>query len=134
MRIITSLLLATALCTPAAFAQSASTPPCNGSRAIIRVSEIKPDSTMDKFLAAVAAQKAWYAAHLPTDKIFVSRIIERGATDYSATQAITYHLYGGGPEPKHDADFDAFVKLFGESSTIKTTYYACLPSEMVPVK
>jgi hypothetical protein len=134
MRILASLLVAAALCTPAAFAQSASMPACDGTRAIVRVSDIKPDSTMDKFLAAVAAQKAWYAAHFPTDKIFVSRVLERGASDYSTTQAITYHFYGGGPEPKHDADFDAFVKLFAESSTIKTTYLTCIPADMVPVK
>jgi hypothetical protein len=137
MRILSSLVLAAGLFAPAAFAQTAATappPPCDGTRAIVRVSDIKPGSSMDNFLAAVAAQKAWYAAHVPADKIFVSRVIERGASDYSTTEAITYHFYGGGPEPKHDADFDAFVSLFGASSTIKATYFTCIPAGMAPAK
>ena len=82
MRILSSLVLAAGLFAPAAFAQTAATappPPCDGTRAIVRVSDIKPGSSMDNFLAAVAAQKAWYAAHVPADKIFVSRVIERGS-------------------------------------------------------
>ena len=135
MRILSTLALIAGLAAPAAFAQTAATPPpCSGTMAIIRVSDIKPESSMDNFLAAVAAQKAWYAAHVPADKIFVSRVIERGASDYSATQAITYHFYGGGAEPRHDADFDAFVKLFSASSTIKATYFTCIPAGMAPGK
>jgi hypothetical protein len=136
MRIFTNVLLAAALVTPAAFAQTATPPPCDGAYAIVRVSDIKPDSSMDKFLAAIAAQKAWYAANRPEDKIFVSRITQRGASDYSATEAITYHFYGAASssEPKHDAAFDAFVKLFSDSSTIKATYLTCIPAGMVPAK
>jgi len=134
MRILSSLVIAAGLFAPAAFAQTAPPPPCDGSLAIVRVSEIKPESSMDNFLAAVAAQKAWYAAHVPADKIFVSKTIERGASTYSTTTAITYHFYGGAPEPKHDADFDAFVKLFGASSTIKATYFTCIPADMAPAK
>jgi hypothetical protein len=134
MRLLSTLVLAASLVAPAAFAQTSATPPppCDGSLAIVRVSEIKPESSMDKFLAAVAAQKAWYAAHVPADKIFVSKLLERGASDYSTTEAITYHFYGGAPEPKHDADFDAFVKLYGASSTIKATYFTCIPAGMAP--
>jgi hypothetical protein len=136
MRLLSTLVLAAGLVAPAAFAQTApaATPACDGTRAIVRVSEIKPDSSMEQFLSAVAAQKAWYAAHFPADKIFVSRVLERGASDYSTTEAITYHFYGGGPEPKHDADFDAFVKLFSASSTIKATYLTCIPAGMAPAK
>jgi hypothetical protein len=135
MRILSSLALAAALFAPAAFAQTPALPACDGTYALVRLSEIKPDS-MDKFLAAVAAQKAWYAANRPADKIFVSRVMERGASDYSATAAITYHFYGSpsSGEPKHDAAFDAFVKLFSESSTIKTGYLACVPAAMAPAK
>jgi hypothetical protein len=135
MRILSSLALAAALFAPAAFAQTP-LPACDGTYAVVRVSEIKPESSMDKFLAAVAAQKAWYAANRPADKIFVSRVMERGASDYSATAAITYHFYGSpnSGEPKHDAAFDAFVKLFSESSTIKTGYLACIPAGMAPAK
>jgi len=137
MRFLPTFVLAAGLIVPATFAQTAApavaaSPACNGAFAIIRVSDIKPDSSIDKFLAAVAAQKSWYAAHVPADKIFVSRIRDRGASDYSTTEAITYHFYGGGPEPKHDADFGAFVQLFSDSSIIKATYFTCIPAGMVP--
>jgi hypothetical protein len=133
MRIISLLALSAALFAPAVLAQTAA-PPCDGTMAMVRVSDIKPDS-MDKFLAAVAAQKDWYASHNLPDKIFVTKVIDRGASAYSTTQAITYHFYGNGPasEPKHDAGFDAFVKLFSESSTIKAGYLTCIPKAMAPM-
>jgi hypothetical protein len=136
MRIFSALAFMAALCTPAAFAQSASAaasmPACDGTVAVIRVSDIKAES-MDKFLAAVAAQKDWYASHGLPDKIFVTKIIDRDASAYSTTQAITYHFYGNGnANPKHDAAWDAFVKMFSESSTIKAGYLSCVPKEMAP--
>jgi hypothetical protein len=125
-----------ALSTSAAFAQTAATAPptpaCDGTIAVVRVSDIKAES-MDKFLAAVAAQKEWYASHGLPDKIFVTKIIDRSAGAYSTTQGITYHFYGpASSEPKHDAAWDAFVKLFSESSTIKAGYLTCVPKEMAP--
>jgi hypothetical protein len=134
MRIIPALALMAALSTPAAFAQTApaATPACDGTIAVVRVSDIKAES-MDKFLAAVAAQKDWYASHGLADKIFVTKIIDRSAGAYSTTQAITYHFYGtASSEPKHDAVWDAFVKMFSESSTIKAGYLTCIPKEMAP--
>jgi len=138
MRLLPTLALLAGLAAPAALCQTPATPPtvppCDGAFAIVRVSEIKPESSMDKFLAAVAAQKAWYAAHVPGDKIFVSRVKERKATEYSTTEAITYHFYSNptGAEPKHDAGFDAFVKLYSESSTITATYFTCMPAGLAP--
>ena len=137
MRIVSALLLSAVFCTPAAFAQAApatpALPACDGAMAIVRVSDIKAES-MDKFLAAVDAQKAWYASHGLPDKIFVTKIIDRGAAAYSVTQAITYHFYGNGAgtEPKHDSGWDAFVKLFSDSSTIKAGYLTCIPKAMLP--
>jgi hypothetical protein len=68
----------------------------------------------------------------PLTRSSSASVLERGASDYSTTEAITYHFYGGAPEPKHDADFDAFVKLYGASSTIKATYFTCIPAGMAP--
>jgi len=100
--------------------------------AIIRVSDIKPES-MSKFVAAVEAQKAWYASHNLPDKIYMARIIDRDAAAYSTTQAITYHFYGDANQNlKHDAAWDAFVKMYSESSTIKAGYLSCVPKEMAP--
>lgn len=136
MRIVSALALMAALCTPVAFAQSApattSLPACDGTTANIRVSDIKPEK-MDLFVAAVAAQKAWYASHNLPDKIYLVKIIDRDAAAFSVTQAITYHFYGSSnANIKHDAAWDAFVKMFSESSTIKAGYLSCVPKEMSP--
>jgi len=46
---------------------------CAGVLVAIRISDIRPDSSLQKFLAAVEAQKSWYASHgYKDDKIFVS--------------------------------------------------------------
>jgi hypothetical protein len=132
MRLISALALSAALFVPAAFSQTV--PACDGNMAVVRVSEIKPDS-MNKFIAAVAAQKDWYATHSLPDKIFATKILDRASSTYSTTEAMTYHFYGSGTpsEPKHDAGFDAFVKLFSEASTIKATYLTCIPKGMSPM-
>ncbi len=139
MRFLPTLFVASALCMPAAFAQSAP-PACDGSVAIVRHSVIKPEAGMDKFLAAVAAQKAWYQSHDRKDDIvFATKIIVRdpatGAQSYSTTEALTFHYYpaSAGGEPKHDAAWDAFVKLFSDSSTIKDSYFVCVPKAMAPM-
>ncbi|MFX8593517.1 hypothetical protein ABTM36_20465, partial [Acinetobacter baumannii] len=78
-------------------------PECNGSRAIIRISEIKPGGTMDGLLAAVAAQKAWYRSHGVTDnEIFAARIQERGEPGFSDKQVMTYHVNPPSPGPTRD--------------------------------
>jgi hypothetical protein len=121
--------------TPAAAQQApaASSPiPCAGNVNIVRLSDIKP-GMMDKFLQAAAAQKAWYKnAGLP-DRIGVMRILKQDPTTKawttSETQAITTHIMSPqrptGPRPDQ-AGWDAFVKMFADSSTIKTQYMTCM--------
>jgi hypothetical protein len=104
--------------------------PCHGDINVVRISEIKP-GMMAKFLAAVAAQQAWYKQAGTTDRIEVMRIMDRGpntkAYSLSETQAITTHsISTSAKNPAHDAGYDAFVAMFGESSTIKTTYMTCM--------
>jgi hypothetical protein len=117
---------------PAAAQAAGSSNPCTGTVNIVRVSEIKP-GMMDTFLKAVAAQAAWYKnAGLP-DQIGVMRVMDQDPTTkaytLSETQALTTHsspAAGGGKRPPNDAAWDAFVKMFADSSTIKTQYLTCM--------
>ena len=140
MNVLSKCLLIAAMTVPAAFAQSApGMPACDGRLAIVRVSTIKPEGSMDKFMAAVAAQKDWYKSHSLGDMIFASKIVSRDAdgkfTGYSTTEAISYHFYAANTSamPPHDAGWDAFVKMFADTSTIKDTYLTCVPTAMVPM-
>jgi hypothetical protein len=46
---------------------------------------------------------------------------------------ITYHyIKPGGASPKHDEAWDAFVKMYNETSTIKETYGQCVPIDGAP--
>jgi len=143
MRIVIRLLAASAVLLAAALpaaAQAPQLPPCDGTYAVVRHSVVKPGSSMEKFMAAVDAHKAWYASHgYKDDIIFASRIAERdpatGKWTYSATDVLTFHYYPAGPAkmPTHDAAWDAYTKLYSESSTIKETTQVCIPKGMVPM-
>jgi hypothetical protein len=106
--------------------------PCDGKLNVVRLSDIKP-GMMNQFLKAIAAQQAWYAAAGTSDKIGVMRILEQDPTTKawttSETQAITTHIMSPqrptGPRPDQ-AGWDAFVKMFADSSTIKTQYMTCM--------
>jgi hypothetical protein len=115
--------------TPSAAQQSTARPPmpaCDGNYNIVRVSEIKP-GMMDKFLQAVAAQKAWYKSKGAPDTIDVERVIDTKTGSYSTTQAITTHISPpSSKQPPHDAAYDAFVALFSDSSTIKSSFVTCM--------
>jgi hypothetical protein len=101
-------------------------PACEGNYNVVRVSEIKP-GMMDKFLQAVAAQKAWYQSKGSPDTITVERVIDTKAGAYSTTQAITNHIQPpSSKQPAHDAGYDAFVALFSDSSTIKSSFVTCM--------
>jgi hypothetical protein len=104
---------------------------CTGNINIVRISEIKP-GMMQKFLDAVAAQKAWYKNAGTPDEISVMRIMEQNpdtkAYTFSETQAITTHTEPASQTkgPAHDAAWDTFVTMFKDSSTIKTQYITCV--------
>ena len=115
--------------TPSAAQQAPARPPmpaCDGNYNIVRVSEIKP-GMMDKFLQAVAAQKTWYQSKGSPDTITVERVIDMKDRTYSTTQAITNHISPpSSKQPPHDAGYDAFVALFSDSSTIKSSFFTCM--------
>jgi hypothetical protein len=109
-------------------------PACNGSVAIVRVSEIKPGG-MKGFLAAVSAHKAWYRNNgVKNDDFLVSRVIAKdektGDWKYSDSEVITYHT--NPPEdnpklPRNDAAWKAYVKMYNDVSTVKSISLSCMP-------
>jgi hypothetical protein len=130
----TALVLAAlaVLQVPSAFAQNAP-PACDGDLAIVRVSEIKPGA-MQGFMAAVAAHKAWYRSHGFTDNVIVvSKVIltdeHTGAMKYSDSEVVTYHVRP--PQVTKDAAWDAYVKMYRDTSDIKSEYFTCMP-KLVP--
>ncbi|SNT18653.1 hypothetical protein SAMN05421770_10525 [Granulicella rosea] len=135
MRLIRVFALAAALCAPASHAQTPlptkpAAPACDGVVVMVRVSEITPGGSAEKFMAAVAAHRAWFKAHGARDnQIVVARIEDHGA--YSGTKFITYHINPPATEPVRDAGFDAFVKLYADTSKITESYRTCMPETVV---
>jgi hypothetical protein len=124
-----SLLLS--LAPMAAAAQQAPTESaCTGTINVIHVNEIKP-GMLDEFLIAVAKQQAWYKNAGTPDQIQVMSVMTRDpatrAFYISNQEAITAHIEPAiRKEPVHDAAYDAFVAMYNESSTVKSTYVTCV--------
>ena len=150
MRIVSTMIALGVLCASAVIAQSPTAAPapaasvmpaCAGTVENIRLSEITLGGSVEKFMEAVAAQKAWYAAHHYDDQIFASRIlVQNSATklySYSETEVLSYHFYSAATvngEPPHDAGWDAFVKLYKDTSKIKQATLTCVPAANVPME
>jgi hypothetical protein len=134
MRVVLSMIAFVALQATSAFAQNAM-PACSGDIAIVRVSEIKPGGSMEGFMAALAAHKAWYRANGITDNVIVaSRVVVRdkttGAEKYSDTEVITYHIRppaSARTPHRGDAAWNAYVKQYRDNSDIKAEYVTCMP-------
>src|SRR5690349_9997591 len=106
----------------AALGRSQNMPPCDGDVVLVRVSQIKPGGTMQKFMAALAAHKAWYRANGVTDnQLIAARVIvrdDKGAMKYSDTEIVSYHINPPGPSRtpnRGDAAWDAYVKLYQDN-------------------
>jgi hypothetical protein len=130
-----NLLLTIALLTiPASLFAQAAPLACEGRIATVRVSELTPAGSMSRFMAAVAAHKAWYVAHgVTNDEIFATRVILRDEKTheqtYSDKQFVSFHIHGSrAPGPKHDEAYDAFVRMYRENSEIKSEYNICMPN------
>jgi hypothetical protein len=110
-------------------------PACAGDFTVVRLIQIKPGGSMQGFLAAVDAHRAWYRTHGFTDNsIVVSRVITRdpitGVAKYSDTEVLTYHFRPpgmGNPPGRGDAAWKAYVKRYQETSAIKSEYVTCMP-------
>jgi hypothetical protein len=145
MRIPATLIAFALLCAPLApmaagqnAPASPAMPACDGLINVVRLSEITPTGSIDKFMAAVAAHQAWYASHRYPDVIVAARILERDpqthAESYSDKQVLTFHyIKPDNTAPlKHDAEWDAYIKMYNETSTIKETYVVCVPMAAAP--
>jgi hypothetical protein len=131
-----AFVLAAFLVLPSSLVFAQNGPPaCDGTLAVVRVSEIKPGGSMSGFLAAVAAHKAWYRANGVTDNdILVSRVIVRdqttGVQSYSEKEALTYHVNPPArarTPNRGDAAWNDYVKLYRDNSDIKSEYMTCMP-------
>ena len=100
-------------------------PPCAGNIATIRISTVKPGK-WSAFARAVADHKAWYARHGSPASVGLARVVERGR--YSDGEAVTITTFRDtGKAPVRDRAWDAFVKAYAASSTIKEERRVCLP-------
>jgi hypothetical protein len=139
MKVLSTLVALAALCAipaPAIHAQS-DEPACDGVFNVLRLSEITPTGSLDKFMSAVSAQQAWYSSHGYPDVIFAAKVTERDPQTkkwgFSNTQVLTYHYTKAGTPPvKRDAAWDAYVKQYNETSTIKETHVNCVPASAAP--
>jgi hypothetical protein len=144
MRVVLCLLAFFAVQATPAFAQQATAtatpalsalPACDGDIAVVRVNQIKTGGTLDGFLAAVAADKAWHKANGGTDTVIVaSRVIVNdpatGAWGYSNTQVITYHIHPTKiDQMPHDGDaaYSAYVKQYNDNADVTAKYITCMP-------
>jgi hypothetical protein len=109
-------------------------PPCDGDVANVRLTEIIPGGTMEGYLQAVDAHRAWYRAHgYKNNEIFVARLMVEDPTThqltYSKTRVLAFHIrppFMGG-STGHDAGWDNFHDLYRKNSNIVTAYDICIP-------
>jgi hypothetical protein len=113
-------------------------PSCNGDLAIIRVSQIKPASSLAAFMKAQEAHIAWYRKNGFTDNVIYSSpaIVTDPTTKtrkYSDSEIVAFHVRppgasaGASVSSKDQAGWDAYTKLYRDSSNIKSEYVVCLP-------
>ena len=142
--LLAALVLVGATLTPMAKAQmepayslKGPLPACQGTYAIVRLAEIKPDSNFEAYEKALAMHKAWFRKNGYKDQIFAARVLERdektGEAHFSNHMVLQYHFIEEGSKPPvHDADWDAYVKAYTDISTMKETYISCVPKEHTP--
>ena len=114
-------------------AQSAAIP-CDGDIVTVRVSQIRPGGSLQGFMSAISAHRAWYRANgIKDNDIVVARVLVKdpdGTQRYSDTTVLTYHFRPPVPERtpnRGDAGWNAFVRQYLENSDIKTEYNTCMP-------
>jgi hypothetical protein len=133
MRILLVLAVLVALQGPGRPFPNASTmPACDGDVAIVRVSEIRRKGSIQGFMQAVDAHRAWFRNHgFLSDEIYAARVIVQDkATNldrYSNSEIMTFHVRPS-VAPTRDAAWDAYVKLYRDNSDVKSEYYVCMPS------
>jgi hypothetical protein len=112
-------------------------PACSGVYSIIRLVELKPGVSIDQYMTAMKAHQAWYKQHGYDDVIYSAQVIERdsasGKAAYSSHSILTRHYFKPTSlHPTKDAAWDAFVKMYTDTSDLKETYFTCTPMEHAP--
>ena len=122
---------------PQIYSQTSATTPavpvsCTGTPAVVRVSEVKP-GMMDDFLKAVDAHRAWYRSHgFTANQIYASRVYEPGPNAaFSSTEVLTFHVNPptASAPIQQDDSYKAFVKMYRDTSTLKSEYRVCMPKQ-----
>jgi hypothetical protein len=135
MRTLLCLIVAAALQVGRADAQTGM-PACFGDVATVRASQIKPGGSVQGFLKAVEAHKAWYRANGVTDNdIVAARVFVRDEktglpTKYSDAEIMSFHLRPPAQSRtpnRNDAAWQAFLKQYRDNSDLKLEYWACIP-------
>lgn len=100
---------------------------CAGKPVTVRYSEIKPGQ-LETFKKAVAAHNAWYAAGKNATRVTLIRVVKRsdGKVAYDDGAAMTMTVYDTKPQPPHDDAYNAFVKLYNDSSSVKEEHRGCM--------
>ncbi|MEI9963732.1 MAG: hypothetical protein WDM92_02575 [Caulobacteraceae bacterium] len=109
-------------------------PPCDGRYATLRLSAVNAGKWAE-FEKAVHDQAAWYAARRLTAYPKMVRILhaDPSVAGYADDEAVTITVHPDITETiQPDADWNAFVAEFRDSSTIKEERQVCLPDLMRP--
>ena len=112
-----------------------SAPKCDGDVTIVSIYLIKAGGSMDGFLAAVAADQAWYRTNgINDNQIVASRVIVKddatGGTKFSDTDVLTYHVNPPNDQrtpEMGDSDWKAFEKQYDNNAEKKAEYTTCMP-------
>ena len=131
-------ILASLAAVSAGSASAQTMPACTGDIAIVRVSQVKPTSSVAAFMKAQEAHIAWYRKNGFTDnQIYSSPVIvtdpKTKTSKNSDTEIMSFHVRPpSGPNgmsvaSKDQAAWDAYVKMYRDSSDLKAEYMACLP-------
>ncbi len=139
MRILVALAVVFAFHATTASGQPAVTA-CDGDITVVRVSQIKPSSSLQAFMKAQDAHLAWYRAQgFKNNDIYSARVLvmdeKTKAMRYSDGEVLTVHVRppassGTGPiSAKDQAGWDGYVKLYRDASDIKTEYTVCMPKK-----
>lgn len=116
---------------------------CDGRFVVMRVSVIRPESSMDAFMQAAADHEAWYRSVGVEDNEIVAAPVmlpsgPNGVFEPSATHVVSFHVnppngeLAGYPEDEDeaaavDAAYDAFVAGYRETSELIESATLCAP-------
>ena len=137
MRLVATLMLVFVLQAADARGQTV-LPACDGDITMVRLSTIKPTSSLQAFMKAQDAHLAWYRKNgFTTNHIYSARVLVVDKTakqqHFSDTEVMTFHVRppvatGAAPiSAKDQAGWDNYVKMYRDSSDITSEHVICMP-------